>query len=215
MTAMGNRSGHGPQSGGTPAFSDELRRWLESGGDKTLLSLNRLSGEKTFAIAFILLMALPALPLPTGGVTHVTEIITMLLCLEMVAGRRSVWLPKRWLGMDAGKPLSGKAGQKLIAFIRWFERRSKRRWSRLLARRATLSASGLFMFVFALAAFVAPPFSFLDTLPSLGVVVMSLGLVLEDGVVVVLGLLLGMAGIALEVTAGTAIYDGVRHLLHV
>lgn len=196
-------------------FSDELDGWLKSGGGKTLLDLNRLFGEKTFAIAFILLMALPALPLPTGGITHVTEIITMLLCLEMIAGRSSVWLPRRWLRKDVSRQLSGKAAQKLIGFIEWFERRSRRRWSWLLARRPVLSTLGVVMLVFTAAAFLAPPFSGLDTLPSLGVVVMSLGLVLEDGVVVLVGVLAGVAGIAVEVTAGAALYEGIRHIFHV
>lgn len=194
-------------------FSDELDGWLKTGKDKTLLSLNKLFGEKTFAIAFLLLMALPALPLPTGGVTHVTEIITMLLCLELIAGRKSVWLPKRWLKTDVRKPLSGKAARRLIAFIEWFERRSRRRWNWLLTRRPVLSALGAIMLIFTVAAFLAPPFSGLDTLPALGVVVMSLGLILEDGLIALFGILIGIAGIGVEITAGTAIYDTGKHLL--
>ena len=55
--------------------SDELERWLSSDGDKTLGSLIELFGEKSFAILFVLLLGVPALPLPTGGATHVFEII--------------------------------------------------------------------------------------------------------------------------------------------
>jgi hypothetical protein len=193
-------------------FSEELRIWLKTPGRKTLADLNSLFGEKTFAIAFLLLMALPALPLPTGGVTHLTELITMLLCLELIAGRRSAWLPKRWLSTDMGKPLSGKAAGRLIAFIQWFEQRSRRRWSGFIAQRTVLSAIGVVLLAFAAAAFVAPPFSGLDTLPSLGAVVISLGLILEDGLVVLFGLIIGVAGIGLEIAAGAALYDSFRHL---
>lgn len=195
-------------------FSEELRAWLKAPRRKTLADLNSLFGEKTFAIAFLLLMALPALPLPTGGITHITEIITMLLCLELIAGRRSAWLPKRWLSTDMGKPLSGKAANRLIAFIEWFERRSRRRWSGLIARRSVLSIIGIIMLAFTVSAFLAPPFSGLDTLPSLGVVVMSLGLILEDGLVVLFGLIIGAAGIGLEIAAGAALYDSFKHLLN-
>lgn len=196
-----------------PVFSDELRDWLGSGKDKTLAGLNGVFAEKTFAIAFLLLMALPALPIPTGGVTHVTEIITMLLCLEMIAGRGSPWLPKRWLAMDVGRILSGKAAGKLIGFIGWFERRSRRRWSRTLQPKPVLSLIGIIMLIFTAAAFVAPPFSGLDTLPSLGVVLMSLALILEDGLLLAAGILVGMGGIGLEIAAGTALYDGFKHFL--
>ena len=57
----------------------ELDRWLQSDGDKTLGSLVELFEEKSFAILFVLLLGVPALPLPTGGATHVFEIIAVLL----------------------------------------------------------------------------------------------------------------------------------------
>lgn len=194
-------------------FSDELHGWLKHGRDKTLAGLNQVFGEKTFAIAFILLMALPALPLPTGGITHVTELITMLLCLELIAGRRSVWLPRRWLDKDVSKTIKGKAASRLIAFIVWFERLSRQRWSSLLIRRPVLSVVGIVILLFTVAAFVAPPFSGLDTLPALGIVVMSLALVLEDSLILVDGIIIGALGIGLEIAAGTALYDGFKHFL--
>jgi hypothetical protein len=52
--------------------SEQLERWLSADGDKTLGSLVELFGEKSFAILFVLLLGVPALPLPTGGATHVT-----------------------------------------------------------------------------------------------------------------------------------------------
>lgn len=194
-------------------FSRELQHWLKTGDDKTLAGLNRLFGEKTFAIAWLILMALPALPLPTGGITHITEIITMLLSLELIIGRRSVWLPKRWQKLHIGRMLGGKAGSKLIAFIVWFERFSRQRGSGLLEHRGVLSGIGLLVFIFTVAAFVAPPFSGLDTLPALGVVIISLALILEDGLILLGGIVIGALGIGLEIAAGTALYDGARHLL--
>jgi hypothetical protein len=196
-----------------PDFSDELHTWLKSGKNKTLGGLNEVFAEKTFAIAFLLLMALPALPIPTGGITHLTEIITMLLALELIAGRKSVWLPRRWLKMDVSKVLSGRAAGKFIGFIGWFERRSRQRWSNALARASVLSVVGLFVLVFTAAAFVSPPFSGLDTLPSLGVVMISLGLILEDGLLLMAGILVGTFGIGLEVVAGTGVYHGIERLI--
>ena len=45
---------------------------------------------------FVLLLAVPALPLPTGGATHVFEVIAMLVALQLIVGRRQIWLPARW-----------------------------------------------------------------------------------------------------------------------
>lgn len=79
-----------------PLFSDELELWLAGDQPKTLGNIVELFGPRSFAVVFVLLMALPALPLPTGGATHVLEVVTMLVALQVVAGRRSIWLPERW-----------------------------------------------------------------------------------------------------------------------
>ena len=61
------------------AFSDDLESWLHTDEKKTLGSLGDVFAEKSFAVAIMLLMFLPALPIPTGGVTHVFEAIAALL----------------------------------------------------------------------------------------------------------------------------------------
>src|SRR3981081_669008 len=80
--------------------SDELQRWLDSDGDKTLSSLIALFEEKSFALLFVLLLGVPALPLPTGGATHVFEVIAVLLALQLIAGARRIWLPQKWRGLE-------------------------------------------------------------------------------------------------------------------
>ena len=61
-------------------------------------------------------------------------------------------------------------------------------------------------------AFFAPPFTGLDTLPALGVVLLSLGVLLEDFAVVIAGVAVGVAGIALEILLGKAALDALRDL---
>ena len=63
-----------------------------------------------------------------------------------------------------------------------------------------------------LAAFLAPPFTGLDTLPALGVVLVSLAVLLEDFAVVVLALIVGGAGILLEVVLGKAAVRGIENI---
>ena len=57
----------------------------------------------------MLLMIVPAIPLPTGGVTHVFEVITVLLAAQMVLGRGTIWLPERWQKRELGDAVTGKA----------------------------------------------------------------------------------------------------------
>lgn len=194
-------------------FSKTLHAWLKSSQDQTLGELTRVFAEKSFAIIFLLLMALPALPIPTGGLTHLTEIIAALVCLELIFGRSQIWLPKKWFSLNISKILKGKAVDKLISVIQWLEKFSRRRLGSVLTLRPVLSLIGIVVLLFTVAAFVAPPFSGLDTLPALGVVVISLSLILEDIVYLIIGILIGSVGIALEISAGAALYSGLGHLL--
>ncbi|MEA2459443.1 MAG: hypothetical protein QOC95_2415, partial [Thermoleophilaceae bacterium] len=115
--------------------SDELERWLQSDGQKTLGSLIELFEEKSFAILFVLLLGVPALPIPTGGATHVFEIIAVLLALQLIAGRDQIWLPQRWrtLEMAGGKRERFLGG--LMRMIRRLERFSKPRFRFLFDHR--------------------------------------------------------------------------------
>jgi hypothetical protein len=63
------------------------------------------------------------------------------------------------------------------------------------------------------AAFVAPPFTALDTLPALGVVLLSLSVLLEDFAITVVGLIVGVAGVALEILLGAALINQASGLL--
>ena len=186
-------------------FSDELEAWLEARGKKTLGDLTKVFEERSFAIAMLLLMITSALPIPTGGITHVFELITMLLALEMIVGRRTIWLPKRLLRHELGPATTKKAIPFIARRVRWFERFARRRLPGVLEQRLVLSAVGLVILLFTVAAFVAPPFSGLDTLPSLGVVVIALSLILEDALITIIGIVIGLAGIALEIALGSAI----------
>jgi hypothetical protein len=193
-------------------FSEMLQGWLQGKHSKTLQSLTELFAEKAFAIVFLLLMALPALPLPTGGLTHVTEIITLLLSLELIVGRKSIWLPKRWLEINVGKHVTGKAASRLIGIIKWFERWARPRGVDLLQTQIAKSVIGFIVFALTLAAFVAPPFSGLDTLPALGVVTISLGMIFEDLVLLLVGFVIGAVGIGVEIALGAGLYHAVQHL---
>ncbi|HVW31235.1 MAG TPA: exopolysaccharide biosynthesis protein [Acidimicrobiia bacterium] len=186
-------------------LSVQLEEWFNSGRRKTMGDLVDTFGPSSFGILFVVLMALPALPLPTGAVSHVLEIVTMLLALELVIGRSEVWIPDRFQDREL-KGLTGpKFSAALLKRIRWFEKFSRPRMAGLLENRLVNMGVGAAVLGLALTAFLAPPFSGLDTLPSLGVVVLGVGLLLRDAVVAAAGLALGAAGVAVVIGLGHAI----------
>jgi hypothetical protein len=194
------------------AVSDEFERWLQTEGPKTLGSLIEIFREKSFAILFVLLLGVPALPLPTGGATHVFEVIAILLALELIAGRDEIWLPLRWRELELGGEKQGRFINALMKMVRWLERFSRPRFRFLFDHRLSNIVFGLLVIVGSMGAFLAPPFSGLDTLPSLGVVLLSLGVLLEDFVVVAMGLVTATAGVVLEVVLGGAVVHEIGKL---
>jgi hypothetical protein len=193
--------------------SEQLERWLAVDGDRTLGSLVDLFEKKSFAILFVVLLGVPALPLPTGGATHVFEIIAALTALQLIAGRDCIWLPERWRGLDLAGPRQQKFLSGLMRLIRRLERISRPRLTFLFDHRLTNIVFGLLALGGTAGAFLAPPFTGLDTLPALGVVVLSLGVLLEDVAVVLAGVAVGVAGVILEIVLGKAAVHGIGSLL--
>jgi hypothetical protein len=192
--------------------SEQLQRWLTGEGEKTLDGLISLFGRGSFALLFVLLLGVPALPLPTGGATHVFEIVAVLLAVQLIAGRAEIWLPQRWRNLQLAGPRQQKFLRGLMKLIRWLERFSRPRLTFLFHHRVTDVVFGTLVVALSVAAFVAPPFSGLDTLPSLGVVLLALGVLLEDALVVAAALVVGVAGVTLEVILGSAAINGVSSL---
>ena len=99
-----------------------------------------------------------------------------------------------------------------MRLIRRLERFSRPRLRWLFDHRLSNIVFGVLVIAGCAGAFFAPPFTGLDTLPALGVVLLSLGVLLEDFLVVVAGLAVGTAGVFLEVVLGKAAIDEIGRL---
>jgi hypothetical protein len=171
--------------------------------------------EKSFAVVFTVLMAVAALPIPTGGLTHVFGILSILISLQVIVGRRNLWIPKRWQELKLGATAQEKFIPTLIRFIRWLERYSRPRMTDLLGSAALVRFYGLAVFICSLGVTLTPPFSGLDTLPALGIVLMSLAIILEDSVLFLVGLVVGTVGVSLMVFLGAAAFEFFNRLLQI
>jgi hypothetical protein len=136
----------------------------------------------------------------------------VLVALQLIVGRSKIWLPARWCKLE----LAGARRQRFLAglmrMIRRLERLSRPRLRFLFDHRASRAVFGALVVGGSTAAFLAPPFTGLDTLPSLGVVLLSLGMLLEDFLVVLVALVVGLAGVVLEIVIGAAAVHGLSSL---
>ncbi len=187
-------------------LSDELDAQLHE-EHVTIGSLADVLDERGFAVVLMLLMIPSALPIPTGGVTHVLEVFG---ALDRAAdGRRPSRAvdPRPARTQGARRDLHRQGGAEdapLHPLVRAPQRAPA---SRSCSTPAVVSLLGVVLLVFVVGAFVAPPFSGLDTLPSLGVVVVCLGLVFSDGFIVGAGLVIGVVGLVLEVPLAAALWS--------
>ncbi len=192
------------------SFADELDAWLSTKGPKTFSTLEKVFGERSFAIIFLVFMALPALPIPTGGITHILEILTMLIALQPIAGLKKLWVPQFLSRRELPKSFTDKALPLLMRRVRWFEKYSRPRGEALTKNGMFSRFAGLCVLGLTLGAFLALPFSGLDTLPALGVVLIALAMIEDDISFFVIGLLVGLGGILLEYTVGAALIAAIK-----
>jgi hypothetical protein len=72
---------------------------------------------------------------------------------------------------------------------------------------------GLVLIAFAATAALSPPLSGLETLPAIGSVLVALALILEDALILLIGMIIGTGGIVLFVGVGAAAVRVIRHLI--
>lgn len=194
------------------SFSKTLAEWLKSDDKKTVGSMLDIFDEKSFAFIFLVLMIFPAAPLPTGGLVHVFEVIVILLASQLIIGRRELWLPSKLKRVELDSVTRKKVLPFLEKRVRFFERFAKPRLAGMISKRWFRVQLGLVVTIFALGAFFAPPFTGLDTLPSLGVVMIAIGVILDDVIPIVAGYIVGAAGLAVAFILGAGIVTGIQAL---
>jgi hypothetical protein len=193
----------------------QLDKIIKDDTHHTIGDLSKAFGEKNFAFIFLILMILPALPLPTGGLTHIFEAIVIILAFQLLIGRQNLWLPhslkEKSLPMSIRKGILSQVSEKLM----WIEHHSKRRAPHFVSSKIAIQFNALIIIIMTLFAMLAPPFTGLDTLPSLSVVFMSLAIILDDFYILVVGYITGLVGAGLIFVIGAGFIHIIsNYILH-
>ena len=195
------------------SLSQELEAWLAGSEERTLGGFVDSFGHKSFALLLVVLLGVAALPVPTAGAGHVCAFLAVLLGLQLIAGREQVWLPSSWRRRELAALRHQRFTAALLGLIRRLERRARPRFGFLFGRRLSDVVFGLLVIGGSAAAFVAPPFTGLDTLPSLGVLIVSLGVLFEDPGIVSAGAAIGIIGVAVEFLLGAVAVHSLATLV--
>lgn len=194
-------------------FSDEFEHWITNDKNKTLGELIDIFGPRSFGLIFLMMLSIPSLPFPTGGITHLVLLpITIITALQLIIGRKSIWLPSKFRNIKLKNKLLSKALPFILKRVKWVEKYTRPRLKNVLNHKLSRSFLGLAVLVCAMGAFVSPPFSGLDTLPSMGGVLIALAIIFEDFAIAVIGLLVGILGISVIIGASSAVIFFIKSI---
>lgn len=179
----------------------------------TLAAFSEALGERVFGV-LLFALAIPVCMPFLYGVPQIVALPMMAIAAQMAAGRETPWMPKQF-----SERVISKAGLERMATgaRKWFG------WVEALARPRLTVLSGptaerLVGAVFVLfCASILVPLPATNTTPGIGIALASMGLITRDGLLVLAGLVLGAAWIALLVVGfvvfGTAFISVMKDFL--
>lgn len=139
---------------------------------------------------FLFIIALPAaLPIPALGINTIIALPLLLLTAQQAMGFKSVWLPQKWCAKTIKT-------SKIHAFIEkakpWVKRLEF-----FICPRLSFITQGVFSHLIGIAGFfmalsVAVPLPLTNTVPSFGIALMAIGVLMRDGLAVLGGMIIGI-----------------------
>lgn len=162
--------------------------------------------ERAFGL-FLLVLALPCCIPFLYGVPQIVALPLMFVSGQMLLGRSTPWLPRK-LGARqvATASLEGLA-ERAGPWLRRIEAVSRPRLA-ALTRRPLDQLVGIALVVFSASILVPLPGT--NTVPGIAVVILSMGLLQRDGILVILGAVLGTAWIGTLLVAGATLASLIK-----
>lgn len=161
------------------------------------LSIGKITeavGDKGFGLLIIILSLPSALPVPAPGYSTPFGVAIMLIALQMVCGRRSLWLPKRIQAVQIPSSICNKMVSSAVKFLRTTERwiKPRQRWIASPAGHAWLA-----VVIGIMASLMILPIPLTNTLPAMVIFLIGIGLSEEDGYLALFAFAVGVGAIIL------------------
>ncbi|NRA98204.1 MAG: exopolysaccharide biosynthesis protein [Rhodobacteraceae bacterium] len=190
------------------AISERLHHLAtEAGEDAVSLGwvMDRLN-ERAFGL-FLLILALPCCIPFLYGVPQIVALPLMFVSVQLLMGRNAPWLPERLSQRTVTAAALTDLATRADPWLRWIEKLSRPRLTGL-TRPPVDRFLGLALVLFSASILVPLPAT--NTVPGMAVAVIAIGLLLRDGVLVILGAIMGTAWIATLIFAGATLASIIR-----
>ncbi|MDZ7990789.1 MAG: exopolysaccharide biosynthesis protein [Nostoc sp. EfeVER01] len=197
-------------------LSNELERYFfeeDRPSKVTLAEILLLAKERIFGFLLVILSLPSALPVPAPGYSTPFGILIFLLAIQLIAGAKTPWLPKRM--MNHPMQLTTVQGF-LKAGIPWLKRIEAIARPRLSYICTTLPGRvtiGIAIALMAISMMIPIPGT--NTLPAMGIFVTSFGLSEDDGAISLGGLVMCVLGGVLTTSILVALVWGGSSLLDI
>ena len=162
--------------------------------------------ERAFGL-FLLVLALPCCIPFLYGVPQVVALPLMFISAQILMGRDVPWLPQKLGARSVSKSSLQDLARRAGPWLRRIEAVSRPRLTRL-TRSPLDQVVGLALVLFSASILVPLPGT--NTVPGFAVVIVAMGLLQRDGILVILGSLIGTAWIASLLFAGATLVSLIR-----
>ena len=161
----------------------------------TLHELTHALGERAFGLMLFVLALPVCIPL-LYGVPQIVSLPMGVLAVQMAMGRDEPWMPHRFGARRLGKTTLVRMAAGADKWFGWLERVARPRWLPLSGPTAERVVGAVFVVFIAS---ILIPFPATNSLPGVGIMMASVGLITRDGLLVLAGLAIGLGWILLLV----------------
>ncbi|MEY2977118.1 MAG: exopolysaccharide biosynthesis protein [Prochlorotrichaceae cyanobacterium] len=174
----------------------------------TLGDLFTIAGDRTFYFLFLLLALPSALPLPAPGYATPFGLVIFLLAVQWMTGSHQPWIPRAWREKGINRQQVEKIVKAGLPWLRRIEALSRPRLHWVCRPGPSHWLIGLAIVLMSISMMIIIPGT--NTLPAMGIFVVSFGLFDDDGAIVLGGLTLCIMGACLTTFILIFGYEAVR-----
>lgn len=167
----------------------------------TLGAFSHQLGERVFGV-LLFALAIPVCMPFLYGIPQLVALPMMAIAMQMAAGRPEPWMPKTFRDRVLDKAGLERTARWARKWFGWVEAIARPRLTVLSGPTAERLVGGVFVIF---CASILVPLPATNTTPGIAVVLASIGLITRDGLLVLAGLILGLAWITL-LLVGFAIF---------
>ncbi|MBP7709820.1 MAG: exopolysaccharide biosynthesis protein [Rickettsiales bacterium] len=160
-------------------------------------------GLAIMIFAFGIIIPLPP-PFPS-----IIALPLVVFSAQMMLGYQAPKLPKRFANLTVKRSVVAMLVQKSSPYIRKVERILRPRLSAFVSFNAQ-RVIGFFTLLFS--SFIVLPMPLSNFIPGLGILIISFGLLGKDGLVVICGVVTGLIGMAISITAVVLGVEALKHI---